>query len=521
MRTSSAPTLGDLDEAARYAMFDRLQERLPAVWDGMQTGDPLESVVVVPSLTVDRVVAASPGMTQAMEERFLFMLLLLRQPRLRMVYVTSVAVDPAIIEYYLSLLPGVIPSHARSRLHLVSVGDARPGALTEKLLARPRVLAVIRSLIPDPHRCHLVPYNTTALERDLAIELGIPMYAADPRLFPLGTKSGCREVFTEAGVRFPAGAEHLATPGEVVAALSALRVGRPAARSAMVKLNEGVSGSGNATVDLTGLPTPGSPAEAAALARRVSEMSLEDPAVDVDAFLAKLAQRRGIVEERILGEEVRSPSVQLRVTPHGILEILSTHDQVLGGPSGQSYLGARFPADPAYASLITTEAVRIGEVLARKGVLGRFAIDFVVVRNGPVWESHAIEINLRKGGTTHPFLTLQFLTDGRYDPQSARFLTPSGAERHLVATDHLHDPLLHGLRVEDLFDLVARAGMHYDQSRQRGVVFHMISAITECGQVGMTAIAESAAQAQEVYAEAEQALRAEAQAALAPQPLPW
>jgi hypothetical protein len=49
----------------------------------------------------------------------------------------------------------------------------------------------------------------------------------------------------------------------------------------------------------------------------------------------------------------------------------------------------------------------------------------------------------------------------------------------------------------------------------------MISAITECGQVGMTAIAESAAQAQEVYAEAEQALRAEAQAALAPQPLPW
>jgi hypothetical protein len=130
----TARTLADLDEAARYAVFDRLQERLPAVWDGMQTGDPLESVVVVPSMTVDRVVAASSGMTQAMEERFLFMLLLLRQPRLRVVYVTSVAIDPTIIEYYLSLLPGVIPSHARSRLHLISVGDARPGALTDKTL---------------------------------------------------------------------------------------------------------------------------------------------------------------------------------------------------------------------------------------------------------------------------------------------------------------------------------------------------------------------------------------------------
>jgi hypothetical protein len=153
-------------------------------------------------------------------------------------------------------------------------------------------------------------------------------------------------------------------------------------------------------------------------------------------------------------------------------------------------------------------------------VIGRFAVDFVVVRAGSAWESHAIEINLRKGGTTHPFLTLQFLTDGRYDPQAARFLTPAGEERHLVATDHLEDPVLHGLRVSDLFDLVARTGMHYDQSRQRGVVFHMISAITECGRVGMTAIAETAAQAQEVYAEAEQALLAEAAAAMAPRPLP-
>src|SRR6185437_7754748 len=146
----------------------------------------------------------------------------------------------------------------------------------------------------------------------------------------------------------------------------------------------------------------------------------------------------------------------MRVTPLGELEVLSTHDQVLGGPSGQSYLGARFPADPQYATVISAEAERIGTVLLANGVLGRFAIDFVVVRDGPGWRSYAIEINLRKGGTTHPFLTLQFLTDGRYDAQTARFITPAGSERHLVATDHLEDHRLRGLRVEDLFDLLAR-----------------------------------------------------------------
>src|SRR5947208_3077421 len=85
----------------------------------------------------------------------------------------------------------------------------------------------------------------------------------------------------------------------------------------------------------------------------------------------------------------------------------AAHDQMLGGPSGQSYLGCIFPADPAYASAITRDAARVGELLRKAGVIGRFAIDFVVTRadkNAP-WENYAIEINLRKGGTTHPFLT--------------------------------------------------------------------------------------------------------------------
>jgi hypothetical protein len=136
------------------------------------------------------------------------------------------------------------------------------------------------------------------------------------------------------------------------------------------------------------------------------------------------------------------------------------------------------------------------------------------------WGTHAIEINLRRGGTTHPFLTLQFLTDGRYDPSTGRFLTPSGAERHLVATDHLEDPVLRGLRVQDLFDLVARRRLHFDQSRQAGVVFHMISSITECGRLGMTAIGPTPADAQATYDAAKAALLDDAHAALAAEALP-
>ena len=92
------------------------------VWEGIQRDLPDESVVVVPSISLERTTAGSGTVMQAMEERALFLLLLLRQPRLEMIYVTSSPISEAIVEYYLGLLPGIIPSHARKRLRLVSVG---------------------------------------------------------------------------------------------------------------------------------------------------------------------------------------------------------------------------------------------------------------------------------------------------------------------------------------------------------------------------------------------------------------
>jgi hypothetical protein len=79
-------------------------------------------------------------------------------------------------------------------------------------------------------------------------------------------------------------------------------------------------------------------------------MQLELGTAPIAVYEAKFEENGGIVEERIVGEELRSPSVQLRVLPDRSLELLSTHDQLLGGASGQSYLGCIFPADSAYSS---------------------------------------------------------------------------------------------------------------------------------------------------------------------------
>jgi hypothetical protein len=478
--------------------FDQLQKKLIPLWKSIErfNQDP-QTIVVVPSMSIDAI--GSGAVMQAYEERFLFLLLLLRQPRARLIYVTSQALLPSIIDYYLALLPGVIPSHARQRLFLLSPLDGSVRPLSDKLLARPRLIERIRSLIMDPDRAHLVPFNTTDREKELALRLGIPMYGADPKFFPLGTKSGCRKIFMGENVPHPLGYEDLGSKEEVIKAIAQMRAKKPSLQQVLLKLNEGVSGEGNAIIDLTGLPPPGNSKELPMLKERLGAMKFELPDVTYESYMQKLEERAAVVEERIIGEEFRSPSVQLRITPLGAVELLSTHDQLLGGPSGQSYLGCVFPADTGYAALITREAAKVGRRLAKEGVIGRFALDFVVVRSNEKWEPYAIEINLRKGGTTHPFLTLQFLTDGTYDPDTAIFTAPNGRQKFFVASDHVESPRYRALTPDDLFDIVVRHNLHFGQTRQTGVVFHMMSALGELGRTGLTAVGNSHEDAKATY----------------------
>jgi hypothetical protein len=503
------------------ANFEQLQKKLVPLWQSIEhfNQDP-QTIVVVPSMSIDAV--NSGAVMQAYEERFLFLLLLLRQPRARLIYVTSQTILPSIIDYYLDLLPGVIPSHARQRLFLISPMDGSVRPLSDKLLERPRLIERIRSLIMDPDRAHLVPFNTTNREKELALRLGIPMYGADPKFFPLGTKSGCRKIFMEENVPHPLGHEDIGSKEDLLNAIREMRAKKPSIEQVMVKLNEGVSGEGNAIVDLRGLPPvvptgrddaghkdvsarPGSPIpattskERAVLEQRLRAMQFELQGVTYESYMKKLQERKAVVEERIIGEEFRSPSVQLRITPLGAVELLSTHDQLLGGPSGQSYLGCVFPADTGYAALITREAAKVGKRLAKEGVIGRFALDFVVVRSNGKWEPYAIEINLRKGGTTHPFLTLQFLTDGTYDPDTAIFTAPNGRHKFFVASDHVESPRYRTLTPDDLFDIVVRHNLHFGQTRQTGVVFHMMSALGELGRMGLTAVGNSHKEARATY----------------------
>jgi len=498
--------LPDIPLERELAEFEKLKPRLHEVWDSLilhQNDAPYTSVVV-PSLTLDQSELRKLAGASFYEERLLFLLIRLRNPRARMVYVTSQPVHPMVLEYYFQFLAGIPASHARARLTLLCAYDASPRSLTEKVLERPRLIQRIRDGIADPSRAYLTVYNSTALERRLAVVLDIPLNGLDPGLRHLGTKSGSRKVFREAGVPLPDGAEDLKDEGDVVEALSALKARRPALRRAVLKLDEGFSGEGNAVFrypeDAGGSDVSGG-SGVKGLREALGRLELTMAGETSEGYLARFRGMGGIVEEYIEGREKRSPSVQLRSTPHGEVMVLSTHDQILGGATGQVFLGCSFPAQEEYRQRIRDEGVKIGEVLARHGVVSRFGIDFLVWKEAPGGESRtaALEINLRMGGTTHPFLALQFLTGGHLDEETGLFLSFSGQPKYYRATDNLRSARYRGLLPEDLIDILTLHKLHYSHATESGVLFHLIGALSEFGKLGVTAIGNSREGVERLY----------------------
>ncbi len=443
------------------------------------------TIVLLPSLSFPVTELTKITGIDHYEERLLCSILLLARPDLRIVYLTSQAVDREIVDYHLGFLPD--PGAARRRLHLVAVGEAGPRPLTHKLLDRPDILDRVRTLVSDDAGAALLPFNVTPAEWTLASALGLPLDGPRAELVALGSKSGSRRVARRAGVEVLDGEEDLGSVEEVAAALERLRRRRPEVATAVVKLNLGFSGQGNALVDLT-----------AAEPLSAGSTTFCAAGESWSSFAGKIGAEGAVVEE-VAPAPVASPSAQVRINPDRGVHVVSTHDQVLGGPGGHVYLGCRFPADATYRMAITEAALEVGRVLAGEGVVGPFGVDFLVLpgaEGGGGGSTVALsEINLRLGGTTHPFWMARLVTGGRYEPGTGELLV-DGQPRCYVATDNLKSPGLAGWSPAGAIAAVADAGLAYDATSSTGVTLHLLGALARHGKLGATCIGEDQAGAE-------------------------
>ncbi|MDX6286743.1 MAG: hypothetical protein QOG53_2228 [Frankiales bacterium] len=468
--------------------FAELQQRLPAAWNLNRPGNTEPHVVIsLPSFSVgESLLSHYADRVPALEHRYLLACLMLgRIHNCRMAYVTCRDPGAAVVDYYMNLLPAERRDDARSRLDVVVVDDSSSRSVATKLLDNRAAIEELRSFVGD-QPAFIEPWNVTDAEVAVALELQIPINGTDPSLWHTATKSSGRRLFAAVGVPLPEGLEDVHTVDDVLAAIASIRNRSPLATGVVIKHDDSGAGDGNATIDFANLPS--NEVEAQWLLRQRVETLPE-------WYLRDLLLG-GIVEERIVGEQFSSPSAQVDVAPDGGVVVLATHEQVLGGPGNQVYLGCQFPADPAYSPELARHAHAIGERLAALGVCGRFSLDFVAARTpGSAWRLYALEINLRKGGTTHPYCVLRNLVPGSYDAESGVWWHTGGPSKFYCSTDNLISPNWLGLDPSDVIAAVTEAGLTFDGRAKTGVVLHMLSCLAVDGRLGLTAIAHSSQEA--------------------------
>lgn len=440
-----------------------------------------EVVVALPSLWLGDT-AWAHGRAAALEHRFLAEILALAvHPGRELVLLCSVAPTPVQLDDVLSLLPAGSRGGVRERLHVVALDDPGGRRLATKLLDRPQVLDAVRGIVAG--RAGVVePWDVTADEMAVAAALGLPLAGTDVALRGLGSKSGSRRLFREAGIDVAPGEEDLHSPEDVLAALARLAATGPAGHRAVVKLDEGAAGEGNRVVLLGDV-----------VAMRSAVEGLPS------WFRSSLAEGC-VVEELVTGEDRSSPSVQLDLGPDGAVTVVSTHDQLLGGVDGQTFEGARFPASAQDAAAVAAIGRRVGVALVRAGARGRVGVDLVATTGADGTRRHvALEVNLRKGHTWHPVVALSALVPGRYDETAGRWRADSGGDRHTVATDLLSHPAWVGREPQDAVEAVRRAGLRFDPDRGTGVALHLLSCLRLDGRVGVHAIGRSRVEAGELF----------------------
>lgn len=470
--------------------FQRLKRKLGAAYTLNSPGSVTPHVVVVlPSFSIsESLLSHYVSRLAPLEHRFLVSVFLLRIPSARLVYICSAEPAAPVVDSYLSLLPESLKASERFRLVVVDDRTARPVAA--KLLDRPDLLTAIREWIGDDPG-FIEPWNVNEPEQQLALELGLPISGSDPGAWPIGFKSAGRKLFRGAGIPIPPGIEDLKSVSDAVDAIERLRTSEPDLPAVILKLDDSGAGDGNAVIRTDDLEPPGSGNARRRLRSRVNRL---------EPWYLEALELGFVAESRIVGDQFSSPSAQVEISPDGTAVVLSTHDQILSD-DGQVYLGCRFPADPAYAPMLGAHALAAAGALVKQGALGRVGIDFVVARSsdGP-WSTYAIEINLRKTGTTHPYCVLRNLAPGRYDPDTGGYTDDTGQPKFYVASDNVVEENWTGIPEAVVIAALTRAGIWFDPSSRTGVVPHMLSCLAIDGRFGITAIGNTADHAEELKA---------------------
>ena len=359
----------------------------------------------------------------------------------------------------------------------------------------------------------VLPSLSSRSEWDLAEKLGIPnvVWGPHPSLATYGTKAGSREIFKQAieilksrhgrsAHRIADGVENVTSINGVVDAVDNLILKNHSLRDVVVKINEGTGGLGMVFVDVSQWQRLSHLERVGYMGNLLGSIMIGNK--DKRSFTELIAKQGGVVEEFVDFRDATFPSAQGEVFPGQKVVVYSTHEQIL--IDDKDFVGTEFPANNAYRADLAEFVRIVGELLAKQGAIGRYAVDFAVPRRhspqGP-YHVYDMEINLRMGGTTHTYSAATLLTGATYDEARGMLKLKDGSEVVYSSMDHDVRRNLVGMRATEFyrfFDSAKYKSILYNPETRTGVLFHLIPAVEFSGNVGYTILGGNKQQVREI-----------------------
>ncbi|HBK34385.1 hypothetical protein A2239_03425 [Candidatus Uhrbacteria bacterium RIFOXYA2_FULL_40_9] len=439
------------------------------------------TIILIPSISFGELLMSFYKGIQNYEERYLYFLFYLKNPKTKLLVLLSEGYEKAIIEYFLEKVSQTLSlpeAELRSRFSIISVPKGEHHqTLTQCVLKNKQILSQLKNYISENDSCYFRFFRVTQDEYRLSQLLGIPYYGLSPHVFYVNEKEGARQLFKEAGVALPEGYEGIRDLKGAYETLKRLAK-KTEKKKFMLKINNEGSGVGIIKMNLDKKDYLSS------YQTFYKNLEINLP-ISKAVFARYFKKQGGIVEVFLEGEEVESPSAQFEVTPQGRAVNLATHLQDL---EGNDYIGGYFPCPEVYREQVIKAGYKITRLIAKKGGRGRMAIDFLLIRNKSKWNLYGIEINARKGGTNHPYFWAKYLTEADYQEKKGILKNTKGEVRYYATEQGGRSEKLKKISARTLIQKMQEQKIDFDPKKKEGIFLHMLSTMKPFGKVGLTII---------------------------------
>ncbi|KAK3248759.1 hypothetical protein CYMTET_41786 [Cymbomonas tetramitiformis] len=446
--------------------FAQRQERFAEEWDEIQESERV--LIHLPSISAATDLRLNTSHFQVRQNSQMSRLCDLADPNVDIVYVSPYPLPDDISGYYDKLLQvgGWMSRRGDTGWWCRRITTGCQGTCAHHhAVLLPYALNRIKAIIRG-RKAYLVPGAVSHEEILLADRPGVPILASHPEnAARLANKSAARQVFKEAEVNVPPGAEvpiggrlmsnnplymHVErirdedTPEDLIATLASLVVEFPATPRWILKIDDESNGRGHAWIDITAVrsldvvlerlrqsgrsPPPlarqrEAVAAVEAALRRTLPRRLGIAAVAVYPTWKEYAQAmlsRGGVIEGCPPMVTGSPSVNLMVEPTGRVQILSTHEQIFC--PAYRFIGASFPQSSVPHAALAQASEVVGQACFRAGIVGNLGVDFVALKELGTLRLWAVDLNLRTCATQSTFALFDFICKGQFDPKTGAYM---------------------------------------------------------------------------------------------------